>query len=123
MKRFCFRKVSINIRDRLEKGASVLVGLQAAIEGEDVRARIVSVEPLDAAAGRIGKGLRVFLRDENPLAEITRHLRGQGDGEVSLVLLTGSGEVEVKLPGKFSVSPQVAGALKAIPGIVAVEHV
>ncbi len=109
-------------RDLLEKGASVLVGLQASIEGEDVRARIVSVEPLDAAASRIGKGLRVFLRDENPLAEIARRLRG-GDAEVSLVLLTGSGEVEVKLPGKFSVSPQVAGALKSVPGIVAVEHV
>jgi DNA polymerase-3 subunit alpha len=40
-----------------------------------------------------------------------------------LVLLTSSGEIEVKLPGKFSASPQVAGALKAIPGIVAVEHV
>ena len=110
-------------RDLLEKGAAVLVGLQASVEGEDVRARIVSVEPLDAAASRIGKGLRVFLRDENPLPEITRRLRGQGDGDVSLVLLTGCGEVEVKLPGKYSVSPHVAGALKAIPGIVAVEHV
>ena len=40
-----------------------------------------------------------------------------------MILLTNSGEVEIKLPGKFSVSPQVAGALKAIPGIVAVEHV
>jgi DNA polymerase III subunit alpha len=110
-------------RDQLEKGASVLVGLQAAVEGEDVRARIVSVEPLDAAAGRIGKGLRLILRDENPLAEIARRLRGPGDGEVSLILLTNSGEVEMKLPGKFSVSPQVAGALKTVPGIVAVEHV
>jgi len=110
-------------RDHLEKGASVLVALQAAIEGEDVRARIVSVEPLDVAASRIGKGLRVVLRDENPLAEIARRLRGPGDGDVSLILLTNSGEVEVKLPGKFSVSPQVAGALKTVPGIVAVEHV
>jgi DNA polymerase-3 subunit alpha len=110
-------------RDYLEKGASVLVGLQAAIEGEDVRARIVSVEPLDVAASRIGKGLRVVLRDDNPLNEIASRLRGPGDGEVSLILLTASGEVEVKLPGKFSVSPQVAGALKTVPGIVAVEHV
>ncbi len=110
-------------RDLLEKGAAVILSLQASLEGEDVRARIVSVEPLDAAASRIGKGLRVFLRDENPLAEIARRLRGQGEGEVSLVLQTGSGEVEVKLPGKFSVSPQMAGALKAIPGIIAVEHV
>ncbi|MGH6844685.1 MAG: hypothetical protein ACRECU_08185, partial [Methylocella sp.] len=77
---------------------------------------------LDAAASRIGTGLRVFLRDKDPLGEIARHLSARGDGDVSLVLLTSSGEVEVKLPGKFSVSPQVAGALKAIPGIVAVEH-
>lgn len=110
-------------RDLLEKGASVLVTLQAAVEGEDVRARIVSVEPLDVAAGRIGKGLRLFLRDSNPLGEISRRLRGHGDGEVSLVLLTKGNEVEVKLPGKFSISPQAASALKAIPGIVTVEHV
>src|SRR5579875_266082 len=110
-------------RDLLEKGAAVLLSLQASLEGEDVRARIISAELLDAAASRLGKGLRVFLRDENPLGEISRHLRTRGDGDVSLVLLTENGEIEVKLPGKFSVSPQVAGALKAVPGIVAVEHV
>jgi DNA polymerase-3 subunit alpha len=27
----------------------------------------------------------------------------------------------VKLPGRFKVSPQVAGAIKAVPGVVAVE--
>ena len=110
-------------RDLLEKGASVLVGLQAAIEGEDVRARIVSVEPLDAAASRIGKGPAGFSSRRKSACGDRAAAAGQGDGEVLLVLLTGSGEIEVKLPGKFSASPQVAGALKAIPGIVAVEHV
>jgi DNA polymerase-3 subunit alpha len=110
-------------RDVLEKGACLLLGLQANVEGEDVRARIVSAEPLDLAASRVQKGLRIFLRDENPLGQIAQRLSARGDGEVSLILLTASGEVEMKLPGKFAVSPQVAGALKAIPGIVAVEHV
>jgi len=110
-------------RDFFEKGASVLVTLQATLEGEEVRARIAAVEPLDAAAARLGKGLRLRLRDDEPLSEITRRLRGQGDGEVCLVLATSAGEVEIKLPGKYPVSPQIAGALRAIPGIVAVEHV
>lgn len=110
-------------RDLLDKGSSVLLGLQASLDGEEVRARIVSVEPLESAASRIGKGLRIILRDENPLSEIARRLSARGEGEVSLVLLTDGGEVEVKLPGKFSVSPQLAGALKTVPGIVAVEHV
>jgi DNA polymerase-3 subunit alpha len=110
-------------RDLLEKGACILIGLQASIEGEEVRARIVSAEPLERAASRIGKGLRIFLRDKDSLGEIARRLCAQGEGEVSLMLLTDGGEVEVKLPGKFSVSPQAAASLKAIPGIVSVEHI
>ena len=111
-------------RDLLEKGACLLVNMQAHVEGEDIRARIVSVEPLDQAAARIQKGLRIFLRDPAPLPSIEQRLKGRGEGDVSLVLLRGAGEeVEVKLPGKFPVNAAIAGALKAIPGIVAVEHV
>ncbi len=110
-------------RDLLEKGASLLLSLQASVEGEDIRARIVSAEPLDLAATRVQKGLRIFVSDEKPLLEIKRTLRPNGDGEVALVLQTASGEVELKLPGKYLVSAQAAGLLKAIPGIVAVEHV
>jgi len=111
-------------RDLLEKGACLLVNMQAHVEGEDIRARIVSVEPLDQAAARIQKGLRIFLRDPAPLSSIEQRLKGRGEGDVSLVLMRGPGdEVEVKLPGKFPVNAAIAGALKAIPGIVAVEHV
>jgi len=78
---------------------------------------------LDRAARRCGKGLRIVLHDKNPLGEIVGQLRQRGEGEVLLILLTSSGEVEVKLPGKYYVSPQAVGALKAIPGIVAVEHI
>ncbi len=110
-------------RDLLEKGASLLLGLQANVEGEDVRARIVSAEPLDHAASRVQKGLRIFVSGEGSLPEIKDRLAARGDGEVALILQTGQGEVELKLPGKYQVSAQAAGALKAIPGILAVEHV
>mgnify|MGYP005810887219 CR=1 FL=1 len=110
-------------RDLLEKGAAVLLSLQANVDGEDVRARIIGAEPLEVAASRVQKGLRVFLRDDEPLGSIAKRLTTKGDGEISLVLLTGGGEVEVRLPGKFHVNPQVAAALKSIPGIVSVEHV
>jgi hypothetical protein len=48
-----------------------------------------------------------------------------GEGEVSLVLMLDkdASEIEVKLPGRFMITPQIAGALKSIPGIVAVEQV
>jgi DNA polymerase-3 subunit alpha len=112
-------------RDLLEKGSDVLVTLQANIEGEDVRARIVGVERLNDAAAKVHKGLRIFVRDESPLVSIETRLKSQGDGEVSLVVMLGpkEGEVEIRLPGRYTVSPSVAGALKAAPGVVAVEHV
>src|SRR6186713_1874918 len=116
-------------RDLLEPGNAVLLFLSAEVQGDEVRARIQSAEPLDSAAANLQKGLRVFVRDERPLdavskrlEAVTRSAKPNGEGEVSVVLLLQHGtEVEVKLPGRFKVSPQIAGAIKAVPGVVQVE--
>jgi DNA polymerase-3 subunit alpha len=128
-------------RDLLEPGAAVLLTLSAELQGDDVRARIGMVEPLDQAAAKLSKGLRVFLRAEAPIESVAKRLEGpnggraaqgngqdkaqdRADGEVALVLMLNEGtEVEVKLPGRFRVSPQIAGAIKAVAGVVAVEAV
>jgi DNA polymerase-3 subunit alpha len=109
-------------RDQLEPGSPVLLFLTAEAQGEEVRARIQSVEPLDQAAARMQKGLRVFLRDPAPLEPVAKRLADKGDGEVIVVVqLAGGTEVDVRLPGRFKVSPQIAGAIKAVPGVIAVE--
>lgn len=114
-------------RDLLEPGAAVLMFLAAEVQGDEVRCRIQSAEPLDAAAANMQKGLRVFLRDGAPLEAVAKRLeattpRASGAGEISMVLMLAQGtEVEVKLPGGFKVSPQIAGAIKAVPGVVTVE--
>jgi DNA polymerase-3 subunit alpha len=133
-------------RDILEPGAAVLMQLGAELQGEDVRARVLHAEPLDAAAAKTQKGLRIFLRDTKPLESIVRRLQGpeaapqgaaargpaakpppgaggNGDGDVSLVLMLDlETEVEMKLPGRFRVSPQIAGAIKAVSGVVDVQQ-
>jgi DNA polymerase-3 subunit alpha len=109
-------------RDVLEPGRAVLLTLSAELQGDEVRARIQMVEPLDEAAAKMQKALRVFVRSEAPLESVAKRLDAKGDGEVSMVLMLGAGtEVEVKLAGRFKVSPQVAGAIKAIPGVVEVQ--
>ena len=115
-------------RDLLEPGNAVLLFLSAEIQSDEVRARIQSVERLDSAAANLHKGLRIFLRDQKPIEALAKRLEparpgpANGDGEVSMVLLLDKGaEVEVKLPGRFKVSPQIAGAIKAVPGVVQVE--
>jgi DNA polymerase III subunit alpha len=119
-----FQEALNQFRDLLEKGSDVLVTLQANLDGEDVRARIVNVERLNDAAAKVHKGLRIFVRDDSPLASIESGLRAPGEGEVSLVVVLGpKEEVEIRLPGRYAVSPTVAGALKSAPGVLAIEHV
>jgi DNA polymerase-3 subunit alpha len=119
-------------RDLLEPGSPVLLGLSAEAQGDDVRARIQTVEPLDQAAAKLAKGLRVFVRSTAPIEGVARRLEpansggksnGNSDGEVSVIVMLADGgtEVEVKLPGRFKVSPQIAGAIKAVPGVVEVQ--
>jgi DNA polymerase-3 subunit alpha len=126
-------------RDVLEPGRALLLSLSAELQGDEVRARIQMAEPLDEAAAKLQKGLRVFLRDPAPIESVAKRLEGtapapatgsarsgpaKSDGEVSVILMLDQGtEVEVKLPGRFKVSPQIAGAIKAVPGVVAVEAV
>jgi DNA polymerase III subunit alpha len=111
-------------RDILEPGASVLLFLSAEAQGDEVRARIQTADPLDQAAAKMQKGLHVFLRDQAPIEPIAKRLDGKGDGEVVLMLELGDKtEVRVKLPGRFKVSPQIAGAIKAVPGVVDVQLV
>ncbi len=109
-------------RDQLEPGTAVLLFLTAEAQGDEVRARIQSAEPLDKAAAKLQKGLRVFVRDQAPIEPVAKRLEGKGDGEVIMVVQLGGGtEVDVKLPGRFKVSPQIAGAIKAVPGVVDVQ--
>jgi DNA polymerase III subunit alpha len=129
-------------RDVLEPGTAVLMQLGAELQGEDVRARVLHAEPLDNAAAKTQKGLRIFVRDTRPLESIAKRLQipeagaqssatpavkspptaGAGDGDVSLVMMLDlETEVELKLPGRFRVSPQIAGAIKAVTGVVDVQ--
>jgi DNA-directed DNA polymerase III (polc) len=109
-------------RDLLEPGRAVVLVVQASVEGEDVRARIQSVEPLDEAIAQHQKGMRIYVRDEVPLASVSERLKQRGEGEVSMVLiLDNAQEVELRLPGRYLATPQIAGALRAVPGVVHVE--
>jgi len=118
-----FSEGLMRYRDTLEPGSAVVLMLQAGIEGEEVRARIGTAEPLEEAIAKHQKGMRIFLRDERPISSVYERLKAKGEGEVSLVLILDDGdrEVEVKLPGKYMASPQVAGALRAVPGVVEVQ--
>jgi DNA polymerase-3 subunit alpha len=109
-------------RDMLEPGANVILFLSGEVQGEEVRARIQSAQPLDEAAQKLASSLRIHVKDITALASLQKRLEPRGEGEVTLVLRLADGsEAEIKLPGRFKVTPQVAGAIKTVPGVEQVE--
>ena len=109
-------------RELLEPGQSLFfqIGGELDPDGEEVRARIQHLEPLEAVAARRTGAMRVFLDAPGPIERLASRL-DSGEGTVSVVLMLDAREVEVRLPGRYRVTPQVAGAIKAVPGIVHVE--
>ena len=111
-------------RDKLDKGAVVLVTLSASIDGDDVRARIISVDSLERAAAKAQKGIRLVINDKGPIPKIKKSLEIKGEGEVSILLKRQKTpeEIEIRLPGTYNVNAATASALRNISGILEVEY-
>ncbi len=112
-------------RNLLEAGNSVVITVAAEDRPEGISLRIQTVQSLEDEACRIQKALRLYLRNSDALKQIAPHLAVKGDGQVSLILIKENGqrEVEIELPHRYRVSPQIASAMKTIPGVIDVELV
>lgn len=120
-----FSEMLAQYRDLLEPGKSVVVTVAAENRPEGVNLRVQTMASLEDEASRIQKALRIFLRDTSPLPILTGQLSQRGEGQVSFVVIRegGQGEIEVELPDRYRLSPQIASAMKAVPGVVDVELV
>ncbi|MBO6755579.1 MAG: DNA polymerase III subunit alpha [Roseibium sp.] len=109
--------------DMLEPGRSVVLLVSADMRDDEPSIRIEQVDPIDKMAAQLQKSMRVFVRDDRPVQSLSRHLTTRGEGDVTVIvqLDDGAREVEVKLPGRYRLSPEIAGALKAVPGVLEVQ--
>ncbi len=118
-----FTETLVAYREMLEPGSSVIVTVSAEDRPEGISLRVQSVQSLEREAERMQSSMRVFMRDASPLAALRAHLKTDGDSAVSLVIVQDGGEreVEIAMPGRYRVSPQMASAIRAAPGILDVE--
>jgi DNA polymerase III subunit alpha len=115
----CFSDTLTAARDLLEPGTSVIIRVEADVDGEDVKLRLQSVEALDKAVAGIVQGVQIFIRDAAPLQSISKRLQKGGKAPVLLTLLQDHGhEVDVSLGQSYIMSPQIRAALKATQGVV-----
>jgi DNA polymerase-3 subunit alpha len=121
-----FSEVLTQVRELLVPNSKVLIKASLQVTGEQKRLTAVGIEPLDKATANTAALLKVFIDDETPLSSLQQLLSREkkGKGEVILVSrVDAHTEIEMRLPQKYEVSPVLAQAVKAIPGIIDVRRV
>jgi len=122
-------------RELLEAGTPVLLSIEGERDGEAVKMRVQSIEALDQAAGALEQSLRIVLDPAVIAAKKTRiddikallqpGRGGRKGGEVLIVMELGDRgrAIEIPVPGRYDVSPQVAGRLSTLPGVLEISEV
>lgn len=113
-------------RDQLEVGAAVAITVRARAKDGEVRFFGDAAEPVAKAVENVVAGLRVHLAPRSAeIDALKKRLDGVNNprgGEIVLVAGVGGGrEIELKLPGRFTLDGAVRGALKTAPGVTFVE--
>jgi DNA polymerase-3 subunit alpha len=115
-------------REVLEPGKAVSIKVRAKARDGEVRFFGDDAEPIEKAIENMVAGLRLHL---SPAATEIEALKkrlepalSQRGGEVSLVAALGGGrEIEMKLPGRYTLDASLRGALKTAPGVALLEDV
>ncbi|CAN5294299.1 DNA polymerase III subunit alpha [soil metagenome] len=116
-------------RECLEPGKSVVIKVRAKAGDGEVRFFGDDAEPIEKLMDGVAASLRVHLSPRSAEVEaLKRRLEGavspRGGGEITLVAgLDGGREVELKLPGRFTLDAALRGALKTAPGVAYLEDV
>jgi DNA polymerase-3 subunit alpha len=120
-----FAEVLSASRELLQVGRSVVLTIDAELVEDQPKLRVQGVEALEPLAAEAAAGLRILLGDPLDVAPLQASLPKGGKGAVSLLVMADRGqhEVEIQLPGGYRVTPDVRAALKAVPGVLAVEEV
>ena len=121
-----FSEVLGGARELLKSGEAVLMTVELKLDGDNLRVTAADCAGLEAAASAAGAGMRIWL-DRSEAVPHIRSILARGDrgrGRVTLVpRLDMAQEVEITLPGVFQVTPRLAQAIKALPGVERVEEV
>ena len=121
-----FSEVLAGSRDMLKAGNAVLMSVDLKLESDNLRITASDCTTLERAASAAGAGMRIWLDRTEAVPHIRALLaRGEhGRGTVTLVpRLDRDREVEITLPGRFHVTPRLAQAIKALPGVERVEEI
>jgi DNA polymerase-3 subunit alpha len=115
-------------RDLLEPGGAVVLTVEANLEGDSLKLLARAVQPIDAVADQAGaSAFRIHLNRAEAAASIASllaNVKGRTQAQITLCVPDDQGrEIDLTLPQRYPITPQIRGAIKAMQGVVMVEEV
>ncbi|WP_428660948.1 DNA polymerase III subunit alpha [Reyranella sp.] len=121
-----FSEVLSAKRNLLEAGQAVLISCDGRLDGEQIKLMAQTVEKLEDAVANSAAGLRIVISDPGALEALRKSLEGKrGRGRVTLVvpMEQEESEVEVTLPGTYSIAGGLRDIIGMLPGVSQVEEI
>lgn len=118
-----FSETLSRARPLLEPGNGLLLTVDADVKDEQIRLLGQMINPLDDTLADTLTELKVHIDAAAPAAKIKEMINAEGQGGVKIHIFahTQNGEVaEVKLKGRWSMSPQAINSIRATPGVIRV---
>jgi DNA polymerase III subunit alpha len=115
-------------RDLLEAGSSVVLTVEANLEGDTLKLLARAVQPIDTVADQsAATAFRIHLNQAEAatsIATLLARVEGRTRAQITLCVPDDQGrEIDLTLPQQYPVTPQIRGAIKAVQGVVLVEEI
>jgi len=104
----------------LAVGKSVILNVEADDRPDGVSLRLISARPIEEESARLGRLIEIEADSASCLASIKAQLKSGGDGKVKFIVTRdrASRLYEIDIPGSYRLSPELAGGIKSVDGVV-----
>lgn len=115
-----FSEMLASAREHLEPGTALLIGVEAEQREDQIRYTATSVKPLDEALEGKIRSIDIHLDKSEPVHKIKEFLdiEGKGHAHINLhVKIDGQRVVQLRLPGRWSLSAQARNIIRTQEGV------
>jgi DNA polymerase-3 subunit alpha len=104
----------------LAVGKSYILSVEADDRPDGIGLRLISARSIEEEASKLGKLIEIEADSVACLASIKAQLKSGGDGKVKFIVSRERATrlYEIDLPGSFRLSPELAGGIKSLEGVV-----
>jgi DNA polymerase-3 subunit alpha len=119
-----FSELLATNREIMVAGQALILTIEVQKTGDEMRLTCQGIELLDKAVEKSAAGLRILMDSGDGVPNLRDILAREekGRGQVSIVVTEAAREIELKLPGAWTISGKCRAAIRSLPGIVEVQE-